>query len=120
MPFSTKDWKVIRCQSPGWKRSDSKKVVRLLATRHSGFTREEISQATGLPLGGGLSNTLAALAESDFITSYSPYGMPKSTTCYKLIDNFCLFWQKYVEPHGKETGFISDNMTSDVLACAIA
>jgi predicted AAA+ superfamily ATPase len=94
---------------------DSKKVVRLLATRHSGFTREEISQATGLPLGGGLSNTLAALAESDFITSYSPYGMPQSTTCYKLIDNFCLFWQKYVEPHGKETSFVSDNMTSDVL-----
>ena len=41
--------------------------------------------------------------------------MPKSTTYYKLIDNFCLFWQKYVEPHGKETGFVSDNMTSDVL-----
>ena len=41
--------------------------------------------------------------------------MPKSTTYYKLIDNFYLFWQKYVEPHGKETGFVSDNMTSDVL-----
>lgn len=94
---------------------DSKKIVRLLATRHAGFTREEISKATGLPLGGGLSTTLAALAESDFITGYSPYGMPKSTVCYKLMDNFCLFWLKYVEPNSKDAGFLTDNMASDIL-----
>ena len=63
----------------------SKKVVRLLATRHSGFTREEISQATGLPLGGGLSNTLAALAESDFITSYSTTRAPVALNIYVLL-----------------------------------
>lgn len=94
---------------------DSKKIVRLLATRHAGFTREEISKGTGLPLGGGLSTTLAALAESDFITGYTPYGMPKSTVCYKLMDNFCLFWLKYVEPNSKDAGFLTDNMASDIL-----
>ena len=94
---------------------DSKKIVRLLATRHAGFTREEISKATGLPLGGGLSTTLAALAESDFITGYTPYGMPKSTVCYKLMDNFCLFCLKYVEPNSKDAGFLTDNMASDIL-----
>ena len=94
---------------------DSKKIVRLLATRHAGFTREEISKGTGLPLGGGLSTTLAALAESDFITGYTPYGMPKSTVFYKLMDNFCLFWLKYVEPNSKDAGFLTDNMASDIL-----
>ena len=94
---------------------DSKKIVRLLATRQAGFTREEISKGTGLPLGGGLSTTLAALAESDFITGYTPYGMPKSTVCYKLMDNFCLFWLKYVEPNSKDAGFLTDNMASDIL-----
>ena len=94
---------------------DSKKIVRLLATRHAGCTREEISKGTGLPLGGGLSTTLAALAESDFITGYTPYGMPKSTVCYKLMDNFCLFWLKYVEPNSKDAGFLTDNMASDIL-----
>lgn len=76
---------------------ESKKVVRLLATRHAGFTREEISKATGIPLGGGLTNTLAALVESDFIKRYHPYGKAKSVECYKLMDNFCLFWLKYVK-----------------------
>ncbi len=94
---------------------DSKKVVRLLATRHAGFTREEISKATGLPLGGGLSKTLAALAESDFITSYSPYGMPQNSIAYKLIDNFCLFWLKYVERNSQDAGYVSDNLTSGIL-----
>lgn len=94
---------------------DSKKIVRLLATRHAGFTREEISKATGIALGGGLTNALAALAESDFIIRYNPYGKAKMTECYKLVDNFCLFWLKYVEIYAHETGFANDNMASDIM-----
>lgn len=93
---------------------DCKKVIRLLSTRNYGFTREEIASATGLPLGGGLSDTLTALAESDFIMRYSPYG--KGTgEYYKLIDNFCLFWLKYVEPNQDDVSFVNDNFTSDIM-----
>lgn len=93
---------------------DCKKIIRLLATRNYGFTREEIATATGLPLGGGLTDTLASLAESDFILRYSPYGK-KSGVYYKLIDNFCLFWLKYVEPNPKDTTFMNDHLTSDIM-----
>jgi len=93
---------------------DCKKIIRLLSTRNYGFTREEIARATKLPLGGGLSNTLASLVESDFILRYSPYGKEKDEY-YKLIDNFCLFWLKYVEPHQKESTFMNDNLTSSIM-----
>jgi AAA+ ATPase superfamily predicted ATPase len=93
---------------------DCKKIIRLLSTRNYGFTREEIAQATKLPLGGGLSNTLASLVESDFILRYSPYGKG-ADEYYKLIDNFCLFWLKYVELHQKETAFMNDNLTSSIM-----
>ena len=93
---------------------DCKKIIRLLATRHNGFTREEIALATGVPLGGGLSDTLAALAESDFILRYMPYRQSK-VEHYKLIDNFCLFWLKYVEPNLTDVDFMTDNITSDVM-----
>lgn len=93
---------------------DCKKIIRLLATRNYGFTREEIAAATGLPLGGGLTNTLASLAESDFILCYKPYGK-KAGIYYKLIDNFCLFWLKHVEPNPKETTFMNDHLTSDLM-----
>jgi hypothetical protein len=93
---------------------DCKKIIRQLAKRNYGFTREEIASATGLPLGGGLSDTLTALAESDFIMRYTPYG--KGTgEYYKLIDNFCLFWLKYVEPNQEDATFINDNFSSDVM-----
>lgn len=94
---------------------DCKKIVRLLATRHKGFTREEIARATGLPLGGGLSDTLAALAESDFVLRYVPYGQAGCVEHYKLIDNFCLFWLKYVEPNSSDMSFMTDHTTSDIL-----
>ena len=94
---------------------DCKKIVRLLATRHTGFSREEIAKATGLPLGGGLSGTLAALSESDFIIRYVPYGRPGNMEYYKLTDNFCLFWLKYVEPNISDISFMTDNATSDIM-----
>ena len=93
---------------------DCKKIIRRLSKRNYGFTREEIASATGLPLGGGLSDTLTALAESDFIVRYSPYG--KGTgEYYKLIDNFCLFWLKYVEPNQDNATFVNDNFTADAM-----
>ncbi len=94
---------------------DCKKIVRLLATRHQGFTREEIAHVTHLPMGGGLSSTLAALVESDFILRYTPYGENGHVERYKLIDNFCLFWLKYVEPNNSDATFLVDNITSDVM-----
>lgn len=93
---------------------DCKKIIRLLATRNYGFTREEIAAATGLPLGGSLSETLGGLAESDFIVRYSPYGKG-SGEYYKLIDNFCLFWLKFVEPNQADATYINDNFTSDIM-----
>ena len=55
------------------------------------------------------------LEESDFIVRYNPYGTKKNVEKYKLIDNFCLFWQKYVEPSQKEADFMTDNITSDIM-----
>jgi hypothetical protein len=94
---------------------DCQKIIRLLASRHVGFTREEIAQATGLPMGGGLSATLSALIESDFVMRYSPYEKSNKVVCYKLVDNFCLFWLKYVEPHLNSPHFMTDHATSDIL-----
>ena len=94
---------------------DCKKVIRLLATRNYGYTREEIASATHLPLGGGLSDTLAALGESDFVLRYSPHG--KGTgEYYRLTDNFCRFWIKYVDSNHADAGFMQSNATSDIMA----
>ena len=95
---------------------DCKKIIRLLAKRHGGFSREEIANATELPIGGGLTDTLKALEESDFVVRYTPYGKTGKGDYYKLADNFCLFWVKYVEPNHSDVSFMTDNITSDIMS----
>lgn len=76
---------------------DCKKVVRLLAARREGFPRKEIAALTGIPYGGGLTNLLKSLKASDFITDYTPYNRSSRHQHYKLIDNFCLFYLKFID-----------------------
>ena len=71
-------------------------VVRLLAKRRSGYTRQEIIQNTSLKEGGGVTLILKGLIESDFITSYTPFG-EKRIEKYRLIDPYCLFYLNFLD-----------------------
>ena len=94
-----------------------KKIVSLLATKHCGFTRDEISKATGIPKGGGLSKMLAALEASDFILRYVPFGHSKRDEHYKLIDSFCLFYMKFLANNEiTEPDFWEKNQNSQKLS----
>ena len=75
---------------------DMKKIVKLLSTRHVGYTMEDIATKTGLSSGGHLSNSLKALMASDFVMRYVPFGHSKREVHYKLIDPFCIFYLRYV------------------------
>ncbi len=66
------------------------KIIRMLASRHSGYTRKEIAEKLNIPYGGGLTRTLWMLEESDFIKQYTYYGKPSKETRYRLVDFFCL------------------------------
>ena len=72
-------------------------IVRLLATRHVGFTRDEMAQALNINAGGSFSKMLEILVASDFITTYQPFGQKQKVTRYKLIDSFCQFYLRFVE-----------------------
>ncbi|MDO4512380.1 MAG: ATP-binding protein [Bacteroidales bacterium] len=71
-------------------------IVDFLGTRHSGYTRAEILQHFGWDDSGCFSSKIKALIASDFVMEYVPFGKGKRATCYKLIDPFCFFCQKYV------------------------
>lgn len=75
--------------------ADYVKVIRLLAERRKGYTRQEILEATGIKDGGGATKMLKALVASDFITPYFPFGEKKQEH-FKLIDHFCLSYLHFV------------------------
>lgn len=79
------------------KPDEFKAVVRQLAKRHTGFTREEIAKQLGINAGGSFSKTLEALVASDFITSYTPFGKSKKEVRYKLTDCFCQFYLTFID-----------------------
>ena len=79
---------------------EHKKVIRLLAERRGGYTRKEILERTGIKDGGGASDILKGLMESDFIRSYYPFG-ERRTEHYRLTDHFCTAYLCFLD--GKDS-----------------
>lgn len=71
-------------------------VITALGTRKAGMTRSEIIEATGLNIGGKLTTMLEELEECDFIRSFYALGKQKKDILYQLIDNFTLFYFKFL------------------------
>ena len=97
-----------------WK--EYQKVVSLLASRHYGFTRDEISKQCGISKGGGLSDILKSLIDSDFILKYKPILASRTTEYYRLCDPFCSFYMKFVADVNTDPQFLqnSQNLPSFV------
>ena len=80
-------------------------VVHFLSTRNEGFTRKEISQATGVPYGGALTTILRSLEASDFIKHYVHYNGSKREVYYRLTDFFVLFYLHFIDKHPVRPNF---------------
>lgn len=72
-------------------------VIRTLAQKWKGMTRNELIQQGPFKNGGGLTKTLHELELSSFITAYQPFGRVKRQTLYRLTDEYSLFYLKFIE-----------------------
>ena len=92
-------------------------IVELLATRRLGFQRGEIAKKLRLPNNGALSANLKALAASDFIIRYVPFGYSGKQEHYKLTDPFCLFYHKLLKnAEAWNEGFWEENVSSQKIS----
>ena len=73
------------------------KIIDALCTTNKGLTREEISNITGIPSSGCLSNKLLELEKCGFIRKYIPFGYKQNNCIYQLIDNYTLFHYKFLK-----------------------
>lgn len=89
----------------------TKQIVRYLSSRHSGYSREEISKKIGVQ-GQELSKLLKSLEAGDFIQRYQPFGASARNLQYRLTDPFCWFWLKQVEGGRKSEHHWRDNYLS--------
>lgn len=95
---------------------EMKKIVSVLSTRNSGYTRQEILKKTGIDNSGYFSKMLEALISSDFVERYVPFGEKKRNTHYRLTDPFCLFYLRFVKnKKGVDGNFWEHNVTSPAI-----
>lgn len=78
-------------------------VIRALAKKGKGLTRNEIIEECGLSSGGTATKILKELEESGFIMPYIPFEKTEKESIYKLSDEYSLFYLKFIE-HAKATG----------------
>ena len=74
------------------------KIVRALASAPRGLTRERILKKTGLSNGGETTRFLRELEESGFIALIPSYRQKKRGRLYRLVDEYSLFYLKWIEP----------------------
>ncbi len=72
-------------------------IVRALGTKKCGMTRDEIVRYSGVPGNGRLTDMLKALEQCDFIRAYSVPGNLKKDRVFQLVDNFTLFYFRFLE-----------------------
>lgn len=72
-------------------------IVRALAKKGMGMTRNELITACKLTSGGYATQLFDELTESGFIAPYIPFGKTKTHSLYKLTDEYSLFYLKFIE-----------------------
>jgi hypothetical protein len=71
-------------------------IVRALAKKRRGVSRNELLEAARLPSGGGLTKLLENLEEGGFITTTIPFGRRARDRFFRLTDEFSLFHLKWL------------------------
>ncbi|HXB09421.1 MAG TPA: ATP-binding protein [Puia sp.] len=74
-------------------------VIRALARKSSGLTRNEIMAVCKLRSGGGTTDLIDELEQSGFITGYTPFGKTRKDNIYKISDEYSLFYIRFIEPN---------------------
>lgn len=86
------------------------KVVSTLGTKRMGMTREEIIEEGGITNNGLLTRVLEDLEACGFIRKYSCQGIRRCNAIFQLIDNFTLFYYKFMhDSAGSDENFWTVN-----------
>ncbi|MDE6105713.1 MAG: ATP-binding protein [Bacteroidales bacterium] len=91
------------------------KVVETLGTKRMGMTRDELIHEGSLSNNGTLTGILEDLEACGFIRKYSYQGIKHITSIYQLIDNYTLFYYKFLHNRaGVEENFWSINTNTPI------
>lgn len=81
------------------------RIVTSLAGHPHGLTRRQLLEAAGMKDGGSFTKALEELVFSGFLVSYASFNKRKRGKVYRLLDEFSLFYLRFIKPlKGEGTG----------------
>lgn len=78
------------------------KIIRAIAKRQYGISRQELLKTLHIVSGGKINSTLNELVAAGFIQRYVPYGKKVKLHYYRIIDEYTLFYLNWIEPFKKD------------------
>jgi len=81
-------------------------IVRGLAKRRGGMTRNNLIKEAKIPNGGTITKVLNELSQSGFIEIYMPFGKKSKDKIYRLTDEYSLFYLQFIEKNMHEKGAV--------------
>jgi uncharacterized protein len=77
-------------------------VVRALAQKKQGMTRNELIEKGKLTNNGGLTKILEELSQSGFISEHFSFDKKKKDKIYRLCDEYSLFYLQFIESNKQQ------------------
>ena len=90
------------------------RVVTALGKKKVGMVRDELLAETGIPDSGTFSELLSNLESCGFIRHYDEFGKKKRNKRYQLIDNFTLFYFKFLEQKPNDPHYWTNQLNTPV------
>jgi uncharacterized protein len=87
-------------------------IMRLLARKTGGLTRNELIKQLNIPSGGTTTQIIEELEESGFVTGNHPFGKAKNEFLYKITDEYSLFYLRFIENNKFQSWSVIKNTPS--------
>ena len=81
------------------------RIVEALSSANQGITRDEIIRRSGISGSGDLTKKLTELENCGFIRKYIPFGYKQRNCLYQLIDNYTLFYHRFLKQRTYDENF---------------
>jgi predicted AAA+ superfamily ATPase len=76
-------------------------IVEVLANSKGGLTREEVIKKSKIQEGGPYQRAMDELLVSGFVVEESPYNKKKRGAVYRLVDEYSVFYHKFIKNNRK-------------------
>ncbi len=73
------------------------RLVKALAAKQSGITREQLRKDSGIESSGTLARVVEELEYSGFVLRTSPFGKTRRDALYMLVDEYSRFYLKFLD-----------------------